>query len=371
MSLLTSPFVPEGMLDLMKKLSKEVIKERPSNIYEHAAVFFEKMLIERDGSLDKGYGKFRSYSEYCKFIDKMDQRRLSNEQIYKEHNQPKVISTNAEPDTDTQDKADPVENIVVQGVAIQGVERKSKDDLKNVSMNPKYMSDKAMKSPVVANVKNVKVKPRKLSSKKPSKNLIVIKEETSADVDDNGNGESIQHKAAMAIQKAYRTYLSKKGINNETPHNVSQMSEDTAALIIQKAFKSLVQKMKYSANDIKNDSALINADGHKNDVSADEILNKTANNSEQILLSDENVDAIQDPNSEVKNKVNGLQTLTDLAPTENESPADLETAAGVHTTEEFTESESAPKSHEETSSQSVTSPNQGNVSNISCYNRHS
>ncbi len=77
MSLLTSPFVPEGMVDLMKKLSKGVIKERPENIYEYAADFFEKMLIERDGSLDKGYGKFRSYTEYCKFMDKMDQRRLN------------------------------------------------------------------------------------------------------------------------------------------------------------------------------------------------------------------------------------------------------------------------------------------------------
>ncbi|XP_037030763.1 titin homolog isoform X2 [Bradysia coprophila] len=292
MSLLTSPFVPEGMVDLMKKLSKGVIKERPANIYEYAAEFFEQMLIERDGSLDKGYGKFRSYSEYCKFMDKMDQRRLN--QTTKKVDE----IANTEDTVDApQEEVLQLTNIEVQGVAIQGVERKSKDSVKNVSINPKYksQSEKTAK-PVVSNVKNAKTKPRKLSSKKPSENLIVIKEETSADVDDSSNGDFKLHKAAMTIQKAFRMYMSKKSSQDEpssqTFGNVSQLSEDAAAVIIQKAFKSLIQKLKpevqnrEKAADESNNNIVIPGAGQEIETNVNKIINNTDEHSKQILVDD-------------------------------------------------------------------------------------
>lgn len=288
MSLLTSPFVPEGMVDLMKKLSKGVIKEQPSNIYEFAAEFFEKMLIERDGSLNKGYGKFRSYTEYCKFMDKMDQRRLS--QTTKKGNEmaDKTDTVNVPPEEIIQSS-----NIEIQGVGIQGVERKGKDSVKNVSINPKYksQSEKTAK-PVVPSVKSVKTKPRKLSSKKPSENLIVIKEETSADVDDTTDVSL--HKAAATIQKAYRMYISKKGSQDENSSeafgNVSQLSEDAAAVIIQKAFKSLIQKLKpetqnrEKAVDESNNNTVIPGDGQENAIIVNKIINNPDDHSEQILV---------------------------------------------------------------------------------------
>lgn len=320
MSLLTSPFVPEGMVDLMKKLSKGVIKERPSNIYEYAAVFFEKMLIERDGSLDKGYGKFRSYTEYCKFMDKMDQRRLN--QTTKRHDTTDPINVDTT-DAPQEETVLPL-NIEVQGVAIQGAERKIKDTVKNVSINPKYksQSEKVMK-PVVPSVANVKKKPRKLSSKKPSENLIVIKEEkeeTSADVDDSGNGEFSLNKAAAKIQKAFRMYLSNKksedGDVTKASGQVSHLSEDAAAFIIQRAFKSLAGKLKSLAQKTKvesNDDIVVPVAGQENDILVDKIINNNDENSEQMLNKPE------DANKDMELKENQLNTAyEDTAATENE-----------------------------------------------------
>lgn len=51
------------MVELMKNLAKSVLKEQPENIYEFAARYFENLVRERDGMLDKGYSKFRSSEE--------------------------------------------------------------------------------------------------------------------------------------------------------------------------------------------------------------------------------------------------------------------------------------------------------------------
>lgn len=61
MPLKNPPPIPEGMFELLKGLAKHVIKEQPENIYKSAAEYFENLLRERDGSLDKGYEKFHQY----------------------------------------------------------------------------------------------------------------------------------------------------------------------------------------------------------------------------------------------------------------------------------------------------------------------
>lgn len=57
------PKIPDGFVELMKNLAKSVLKEQPENIYLFAAEYFENLLLERDGSLDKGYSAFRKYEE--------------------------------------------------------------------------------------------------------------------------------------------------------------------------------------------------------------------------------------------------------------------------------------------------------------------
>lgn len=59
----TVPKIPDGLVDLMKNLAKSVLKEQPENIYLFAAEYFENLVLERDGSLDKGYSVFRKYEE--------------------------------------------------------------------------------------------------------------------------------------------------------------------------------------------------------------------------------------------------------------------------------------------------------------------
>lgn len=62
----TAPKIPDGMVNLMKDLARNVVKEQPENIYLFAAEYFENLIRERDGSLDKGYETFRQYEEDLK-----------------------------------------------------------------------------------------------------------------------------------------------------------------------------------------------------------------------------------------------------------------------------------------------------------------
>lgn len=66
MPLKAIPKIPEGLIPLMKDLAKEVIKEQPDNIHLFAAEYFERLVIERDGSLHKDYPKFHEYEENYK-----------------------------------------------------------------------------------------------------------------------------------------------------------------------------------------------------------------------------------------------------------------------------------------------------------------
>ncbi|XP_055916862.1 MATH and LRR domain-containing protein PFE0570w isoform X2 [Eupeodes corollae] len=61
---LLTPHVPNGLIDLMKDLAKEVLRDKPENIYEFAVIHFEKLILERDGSLDKGYEEFSAFEAY-------------------------------------------------------------------------------------------------------------------------------------------------------------------------------------------------------------------------------------------------------------------------------------------------------------------
>ncbi|EDS31614.1 conserved hypothetical protein [Culex quinquefasciatus] len=70
MPITTTPKVPDGLPELMRGLAKSVIKENPENIYVHAAEYFENLIRERDGDLDKGYGSFSAYKVYSDYKDK-------------------------------------------------------------------------------------------------------------------------------------------------------------------------------------------------------------------------------------------------------------------------------------------------------------
>ncbi|XP_001662463.2 uncharacterized protein YFR016C isoform X1 [Aedes aegypti] len=67
---ITTPKVPEGLPELMKGLAKSVIKENPENIYVHAAEYFENLIRERDGDLDRGYRNFSAYKVYADYKEK-------------------------------------------------------------------------------------------------------------------------------------------------------------------------------------------------------------------------------------------------------------------------------------------------------------
>ncbi|XP_065073018.1 uncharacterized protein LOC135697329 [Ochlerotatus camptorhynchus] len=67
---ITTPQVPEGLPELMRGLAKSVIKENPENIYVHAAEYFENLIHERDGELDRGYTNFSAYKVYTDYKDK-------------------------------------------------------------------------------------------------------------------------------------------------------------------------------------------------------------------------------------------------------------------------------------------------------------
>ncbi|XP_062540127.1 dentin sialophosphoprotein isoform X2 [Armigeres subalbatus] len=67
---ITTPKVPDGLPELMRGLAKSVIKENPDNIYVHAAEYFESLIRQRDGDLDRGYKNFSAYKVYADYKQK-------------------------------------------------------------------------------------------------------------------------------------------------------------------------------------------------------------------------------------------------------------------------------------------------------------
>lgn len=249
-----TPPIPNDMVDLMKALAKQVIKDKPDNIYEFSAKFFEDLLIKRDGSLDKGYGKFRRYEKYCAYMKTMDKRP-----------KPKSIDTTATScinydSTDSGissgggdlgghqgllpsggEEGPPI--MEVNGVAIKAIPRQTTSKAvrqpKNVSMNSQ-VANSLLVSDSMDPIDECLTKQlprasskmvRKLSSKRNPENLIVIAEETSMDVVDSE--ELIrQTGAAVRIQRAFRRCVIKS----------REKKEIRAAEIIQKAYKVFVAK---------------------------------------------------------------------------------------------------------------------------------
>lgn len=274
-----SPKIPDGMVDLMKTLAKNVLKEKPDNIYEYAATYCENLLKKRDGSLDKGYGKFRSYEKYCKFMETMELRR-KNLHKQNEDTDSGVGSSNTDDETS---KTKVIQNnpirpeMKVNGVAvgtrkIKQVQPSETKKPKNYSVNPKLKAqgsiERDRRSRTLTNteklspaqtssrdtskevtsdalLKKNKSKPRKLSSKKPSENLIVIKEETSSDVAEVDENVKIAN-AANIIQRAARRFLIRKQKNRENmsikEKEEAIIKETFAAIVIQKTYRSFINR---------------------------------------------------------------------------------------------------------------------------------
>lgn len=52
------PRIPPELPNIMKDLTKEILRENPANIYEFAARYFESLIRKRDGHLNKNYERF-------------------------------------------------------------------------------------------------------------------------------------------------------------------------------------------------------------------------------------------------------------------------------------------------------------------------
>ncbi|XP_058119644.1 titin-like [Anopheles ziemanni] len=67
---ISAPKIPDGLPELMRGLAKSVIKENPENLYVHAAEYFENLIRERDGELERGYQTFNAYQVYADYKEK-------------------------------------------------------------------------------------------------------------------------------------------------------------------------------------------------------------------------------------------------------------------------------------------------------------
>ncbi|XP_050088399.1 papilin [Anopheles aquasalis] len=67
---ISAPKIPDGLPELMRGLAKSVIKENPENLYLHAAEYFENLIRERDGTLERGYQSFNAYQVYADYKEK-------------------------------------------------------------------------------------------------------------------------------------------------------------------------------------------------------------------------------------------------------------------------------------------------------------
>lgn len=267
MSEVTRPTVPDGMVDLLRGLATNVLREKPENIYVFAAEYFENLLRERDGSLDKGYEKFREYdkrmAELKRGKDSTSTDEVGNDksskgkskqhippvdmgvngvamQVNPRENKLKRLPSNRKKRlensrSDSQDSTDQEDGA---GTALR--EKMTEDELNDeVFYEKKELETLESVDGTVAQSKRI----RKLSSKKPSQNLIAIKEEVPVEETEarGSNGKSIgrqgltQDAAAFIIQNAIRNYVTKKKVASEpaTPTNddcTENVSEATTVI---------------------------------------------------------------------------------------------------------------------------------------------
>lgn len=244
------PKIPDGMVDLMKNLAKNVLKEQPENIYLFAAEYFENLLRERDGSLEKGYETFRQYE------DNFQKRKGKVEGFQYFESQMKGAKASS---TTINKQIDQANGIEINGVAIKAVSREQKlaklpmqrkkrlDTLKSESQDSIEDDDKSSASSnktidaTTALEKNEQKenegeditasrRPRTLSSRKPSQNLIAIQEENPIDIEKSkANVKLTENAAASIIQGAMKLYVARKQAmvidKPETPTNETSLSD--------------------------------------------------------------------------------------------------------------------------------------------------
>uniref|UniRef100_A0A336M3C9 CSON001641 protein n=1 Tax=Culicoides sonorensis TaxID=179676 RepID=A0A336M3C9_CULSO len=73
-----SPRIPQELPDIMKDLTKEILRANPSNIYEFAAEYFEGLIRKRDGCLNKNYERFSCPPLSSKSLEIQDKSKKTN-----------------------------------------------------------------------------------------------------------------------------------------------------------------------------------------------------------------------------------------------------------------------------------------------------
>lgn len=114
-----TPKIPDGMVELMKNLAKSVLKEQPENIYVFAAEYFENLVRERDGSLNKGYSTFRKYDNENIKQNGVEVCPRCNCILHPERKNEEAIDDDTSPRIDDENPLD----MSVNGVAIKAVPR--------------------------------------------------------------------------------------------------------------------------------------------------------------------------------------------------------------------------------------------------------
>lgn len=122
-----TPKIPDGMVELLKNLAKSVLKEQPENIYLFAAEYFENLVRERDGSLDKGYSTFRKYDDEIAKRRSVDVCPRCNCVLHPERmDDEKQEIEAAQEDTSPRNDDENANDMSINGVAIKAVPRDGK-----------------------------------------------------------------------------------------------------------------------------------------------------------------------------------------------------------------------------------------------------
>lgn len=72
------PRIPPELPNIMKDLTKEILRENPSNIYMFAAEYFEALIRKRDGHLNKNYERFSCPPIPSKSLEVQEKSRKSD-----------------------------------------------------------------------------------------------------------------------------------------------------------------------------------------------------------------------------------------------------------------------------------------------------
>lgn len=121
-----APKIPDGMVELLKNLAKSVLKEQPENIYVFAAEYFENLVRQRDGSLDKGYSTFRKYDDEVSKRNGVDVCPRCNCVLHPEKKDSEPANNDEEGGTSPKNDDENALDMSVNGVAIKALPRDGK-----------------------------------------------------------------------------------------------------------------------------------------------------------------------------------------------------------------------------------------------------